>query len=154
LFKNMEAAYPSEPGIHFLYGVFLMDFRPEEGVQQLKRELEISPSHVPARIRLAAAYLQDQRWDDALPLAQEAVKLDPDCGAEHMMLGEVKVAKGDLVEGTKELETARDKQPLTSRIHWDLLRAYTAAGRTEDAKREKDEIEKLSRASTDNGSDQ
>jgi hypothetical protein len=30
-----------------------------------------------------------------------------------------------------------------NRIHWDLLRAYAAAGRKEDADREKQQIEKL-----------
>jgi len=152
LFKDLETAYPNEPGVHFLYGVFLMDFRPEDGVRELKRELEISPSHVPARVRLAAAYVQDQRLDDALTLARDAVKLDPNYGASHMILGEVQVARGEYVGAIAELETARDRQPLIPRIHWDLLRAYTAAGRPEDAKREKGEIEKLSRAGAENGS--
>jgi tetratricopeptide (TPR) repeat protein len=152
LFQEMETAYPNEAGVHFLYGVFLIDFRPEDGMRELKRELEISPSNVPARIRLAAVYLENQELDQALALALEAVKLDPNYGASHMMLGEVKVAKGDLSEGIKELETARDQQPLTPRIHWDLVRAYTAAGRAEDAKREKEEIEKLSRSPSKTGS--
>jgi tetratricopeptide (TPR) repeat protein len=152
IFKEMEARYPNEPGVHFLYGVYLMDLRPEDGIRELKEEIAISPSHVPARIRLAAAYLQDQEFDQALPLAQEAVKLDPDYGAAHMMLGEVEVGKGNLADGIKELETARAKQPLIPRVHWDLLRAYTAAGRTEDAAREKTEIEKLSRPASEDSS--
>jgi hypothetical protein len=33
-----------------------------------------------------------------------------------------------------------------TRIHWDLLRAYAAAGRKQDAEIEKQEMEKLYRA--------
>jgi hypothetical protein len=53
------------------------------------------------------------------------------------------VAKGDLAKGINELERAQKQTPARVRIHWDLLRAYINAGRTADAKREKDDIEKL-----------
>jgi len=150
-FKAMEAAYPNEPGVHFLYGVYLMDLRPEEAVRQLKRELEVSPSHVPARLRLAEVYLQNQDFDQALELAQQAVRLEPEYPSAHLILGEVEVGKGDSAAGIKELQVARAKQPATPRVHWDLLRAYTTAGKTEEAKQEKEAIEKLSRANSENG---
>jgi hypothetical protein len=53
------------------------------------------------------------------------------------------VGKGDLAEGIKELEIARDREPDARRTRWDLLRAYTTAGRKEDAEREKQAIAKL-----------
>jgi len=152
IFKRMEAAYPNEPGVHFLYGAYLMQTRPEDGIREMKRELEISPSHVLARVWLAEQYLQQEQVDQALPFAEEAVKLEPERASAHMVLGEVRVGAGDVADGIKELETARDKDPLTVRTHWDLLRAYSAAGRAQDAQREKDEIEKLGRAGSENGS--
>lgn len=146
LFSGIVAAYPDEPGVHFLYGAFLFsDMRPEDGIHEMKRELEISPSHLPARLRLAEEYVSEQKLDEALSLAEEAVKLEPQHAPAHLMLGEVLVARGDLAGGIRQLETARDIEPQNVRPHWDLLRAYTAAGRTSDAKREKDEIEKLNR---------
>jgi predicted Zn-dependent protease len=144
LFSEMVAAHPNDPGVHFLYGAFLLDIRPDDGIRELKRELEISPRDIPARLRLAEEYIKEQKLDLALLLAEEAVKLDPEHPPAHMMLGEVLVAKGDLARGIHELETARDRAPQKVRIRWDLLRAYTSAGRSDDAKREKDEIEKLS----------
>jgi tetratricopeptide (TPR) repeat protein len=149
-FKEMVALYPQEPGVHFLYGVYLMDLRPDEAMRELKRELEVSPSHVPARLRLAEVHLQNQEFEEALALAQEAIQLEPDYPSAHLILGEVEVGKGDSAAGIKELEAARAKQPTTPRVHWDLMRAYTAAGRTEDAKHEKEVIEKLSRANSEN----
>jgi tetratricopeptide (TPR) repeat protein len=145
LFSNMAAAYPDEPGVHFLYGAFLLDVRPEDGIREMKRELEISPSRLPARLRLAEEYVKEQKLDQALPLAEEAVKLEPDHAPAHLILGEVLIARGDVTAGIRELEQARDQAPQTVRAHWDLLRAYTAAGRSDDAKREKEEIEKLNR---------
>jgi tetratricopeptide (TPR) repeat protein len=144
LFTGMVTEYPNEPGVHFLYGAFLLDVRPEAGVREMKKELDLSPSNVSARLRLAEEYVKEQQSDLALPLAQEAIQLDPKRGPAHMILGEVLVAKGDLAAGIRELETAREEAPQTVRIRWDLLRAYTSAGRSEDAKREKEDIEKLS----------
>jgi predicted Zn-dependent protease len=143
LFSAMVGVYPDQPGVHFMYGAFLMDVRPEDGTRELKRELEISPSHLGARLRLAEEYVNEQRLDEALQLAEEAVKLEPESPLAHMILGEVLVARGDLAKGINELETARNQTPGRVRIHWDLLRAYTSTGRTGDAKREKDEIERL-----------
>lgn len=146
LFRQNVEEYPNEAGAHFLYGAFLLDENPEAGIQELKRELEVSPSNVSARLRLAEEYAKQQHLDLALPLAQEAVKLDPKRASAHMILGEVLVAKEDTSGGIRELEVAREDAPQTVRIRWDLLRAYTAAGRNDDAKREKEEIEKLSSA--------
>jgi predicted Zn-dependent protease len=146
IFSGMVAAYPNETGVHFLYGVFLLDVRPEEGVREIKRELDISPFHVGARLRLAEEYLKEEKVELALPLAEEAIKLEPKDGRAHMMMGEVLVAKGDLAGGIRELETAEKTEPQLVRIRWDLLRAYTTAGQSGDAKREKEEIEKLNRA--------
>jgi len=143
-FKAMVAAYPNESGVHFLYGVYLMQLHPEDGIREMKRELEISPFHVLARVRLAQQYIELQQFDQALISAREAVKFDPKRASAHMLLGEVLMAKGQSGDGIKELEMARDNDPLVARTHWDLLRAYTAAGRAEDARREKEMIEKLS----------
>ena len=147
-FKQLVADYPNEPGVHFLYGAYLMQLHPDDGIREMKRELEISPSHVLARVRLAEQYLAQQRPDEALVLAQEATKLEPKRASAHMLVGEALIAKGDLASGMKELETARDDDPLNSRVHWDLMRAYMTAGRTQDAKNEKAEIEKLNRSAS------
>jgi predicted Zn-dependent protease len=143
LLGEMVKKYPDEPGVHFLYGAFLLDVRPEEGIAEMKRELENSPSNAAARLRLAEEYLKEQKLDQALSLAQEAVKLEPKHSTAHLMLGEVLVAKEDLADGIRELELAEKESPQTVRTKWDLLRAYAATGRKDDAQREKEEIEKL-----------
>jgi predicted Zn-dependent protease len=99
-----------------------------------------------ARIRLAEHLIAQRDFDRALALARQAIKLDPKRASAHMLAGEALLAAGNAGDGLKELETAREDDPSVSRTHWDLLRAYAAAGRKEDAEREKLEIEKLHHA--------
>jgi predicted Zn-dependent protease len=120
-----------------------MDVRPADGVREMNRELDVSPSSVPARLRLAEQYIKDENPREALRRAKEAIELDPGNSAARMVLGESLIAAGELQPGIAELERARQQTPERVRTHWDLLRAYTAAGRPEDARREKGEIEKL-----------
>jgi len=142
-FRKMTQDYTGEPGVHFLYGSFLANVRPDEGIPELRHELEISPFHVQARVRLADIYLKQQDSDQALRLAAEAVKLAPAEASPHMLYGEALVAKRDLASAIEELERAREQAPDLVRVHVDLLRAYSAAGRTDDANREKEAIERL-----------
>lgn len=145
LFRQLAATYSSEPGVHFLFGAYLMNVHPEEGVREMRRELEISPFEVPAKVRLAEEYVKEGKLDLGLPLAQEAVKLEPKDASTHMAYGEALIARGDSSGGIGELEKAREQAPENVMIRWALFRAYSAAGRTEDARQEKDAIEKLAK---------
>jgi tetratricopeptide (TPR) repeat protein len=142
-FKQLVTEYPNEPGVHFLYGVYLVPLHPSDSVAQFERELEISPSHVLARVRLAEELIAQRDFDRALMYAQQAIKLDPKRASAHMLAGEALLATNSAAAGMKELETARDIESTVIRTHWDLLRAYIAAGRSQDADREKQAIERL-----------
>ena len=76
-FRRLMSAYPNEPGVHFLYGAYLVQLHPNDSVPEFERELEISPSHVLARIRLAEHLIAQRDFDRALALARQAIKLDP-----------------------------------------------------------------------------
>jgi len=149
---RLVTAYPNEPGVHFLYGAYLMQSHPNEAVPELERELDISPSHVLARVRLAQQLIVRQDFDRALALAQQAIQFEPKRASAHMMAGEALLAKGQSDDGIKELEIARTDDRAGIKTHWDLLRAYAAAGRKEDANREKQEIDKLYRSNQPSGS--
>jgi len=144
IFADLESRYPDQPGIHFLIGAYLLSAHPSEGIKELKQELAISPENVTARVRLAEEYIKQQSLDEGISLARETLRLAPEEPLAHMVLGEGLIAKGDSVGGIRELEIARDSLPGKVEIRWDLFRAYTAAGRKEDASREKSEIERLS----------
>ena len=148
LFRKMTTTYPNEPGVHFLLGAFLMNVRPEEGVREMQHELEIAPFNVPAKVRLAEEYVKEGKLDLGLSMAEGAVKLEPKDASSHMAHGEALLAKKDSPGGIGELERARDLSPENAMVHWALFRAYSEAGRTEDARQEKAAIEKLARPSS------
>jgi superkiller protein 3 len=141
--KELLAAYPKEPGVHFLAGAYLLKQQPDEGIAEMKRELEISPDHAMARTRLADEYLKAEKMDEALSLAREAVVLDPASSPAHLTLGEILVKTGDLQNGIHEMEAARNLTPWVSRIYWDLSKGYIAAGRPADGARAAAELERL-----------
>ena len=147
-FRSLAETYPNEPGVHYLYGTFLADVRTDDAIRELNRELEISPVNVLARLRLADIYLKMQQPEQAQTFAQEAIKVEPREASTHMVYGEVLAAKHDLPNAIRELEKARELAPQVVRTRFDLLRAYAAAGRTEDANREKEAIEKLRQAAS------
>ena len=72
---------------------------PEDAVPEFERELEISPSHVLARIRLAEQLIAQRDFDRALALAQQAIKLDPKRASAHLFAGEALLAKGEPCRG-------------------------------------------------------
>jgi tetratricopeptide (TPR) repeat protein len=143
ILSSLVAHYGTEPGVHFLYGVFLLDVRPEDGVKELQEELKVAPFNFTAKVRLAEEYLKEEKTDVALSLADEVLKVDPEYSSAHLIRGEALIAKGDAANGIAALEVSRKLRPDIVRTHWDLLKAYTAAGRNEDARREKEEIERL-----------
>lgn len=142
-FKRLIAAYPNEPGVHFLYGAYVARQHPDEAVPEFEREMQISPFHVLARVRLAEQFIARREFDRALEFARQAIQLDPKRASAHAFAGEALIGKGNAAEGIKELETAEAHDPTVSRVHWDLMRAYAAAGRKEEAKREQQEMKKL-----------
>jgi tetratricopeptide (TPR) repeat protein len=147
-FEKLLADYPNQPGVHFLAGAYRMQRSPEQAISEFEQELRISPSHVLARVRMAEQLLAQREPDRALGLAREAILLDPGRASAHMLAGEALLQKGDAPAGIKELETAREADPELRRAHMDLFRTYAAAGRKDDAAREKEQIDRLFQSNT------
>ena len=63
------ARYPKAPHVHYARGVFFLTEDSERALADFRRELEISPSHVPARLQIAFEYLKRGEAALALPLA-------------------------------------------------------------------------------------
>ncbi len=143
IFDTMVAKYPATPNVHGLYGYFLLGSDPELAVAQLNEELRLQPRSLPALITLALEYLNQNRPDAGLPLAREAVKVDFGSFAAHNVLGRLLVAKGEIEEGIKELETSRRIAPDSPQTHIALASAYAKAGRNEDAAKARAEFLRL-----------
>jgi tetratricopeptide (TPR) repeat protein len=143
-FKILVDKYAETPNIHYLYGSFLMFADANNGVREMKKELEISPSHVPAMVTIANEYIQRKDFQSALPYAKKATELEPQSFPAHAVLGRV-FAEGDLdiPRGVQELEEARKLAPGSPQVRIALATAYAKAGRKEDAARERREFLRL-----------
>ena len=147
--KEMEAlvaAYPTTPNVHYVYGSYLMLSDPEAGVRELKRELEISPNHVPSMEAIALDMLKNGDAAGAMPYARKAVELEPDSFVTHNVYGRALVDSGELKPGITELELSRKLAPDSPQTRIALATAYAKDGRKEDAARERAEFLKLKAA--------
>lgn len=143
-FQVLLDKYPKVPNIHYLYGSFLMYSDANAGLAQLKEELEISPTHVPAMVTIASEYVHRQDFKSGLSYAEKAVLLDPQSFPAHAVLGRV-LTEGDIdpARGLKELELAKKLAPGSPQVRIALATAYTKAGRKDDAARERQEFLRL-----------
>jgi Tfp pilus assembly protein PilF len=111
---------------------------------EMKKELEVSPAHVPAMVTIASEYLQRKDFESALSYAKKATELEPQSFPAHVVLGRIFAEGGlDLPRGVQELETARKLAPSSPQVRIALATAYAKAGRKEDAAHERQEFLKL-----------
>lgn len=142
-FEDLVASHPKTPNLHYLFGSFLLTSNPDAGLDELKRELETSPRHLPALAQIAFEYLRRGDAAAALPYAQKAVEADPQSFIAHIARGRALVESGNLDQGIKELELCKQQAPGSPQTRFALASAYAKAGRKEDAARERAEFLKL-----------
>lgn len=142
-FDTLLAQYPNDPNVHYGFGVFMLSQDADIALKEFKRELEISPLHFPAMVQMAFEYLKRDQYNDALPLAEKAVQLAPKLYAARNVLGRVLLELGQVDRSIKELEEGVKLAPSSPEMHFALARAYTRAGRKEDAARERQAFKSL-----------
>ncbi len=142
-FEALISKYPAQSELHDLYGRALVMSDPDAAMREWKRELEVSPKHVPVRLEIAFEYLKRGEPDAGLPYANEAVELAPDLFVAHNALGQILEQTGDTPGAVKELERARDLAPKSPETRVALASAYAKAGRATDAARERAEFKRL-----------
>jgi tetratricopeptide (TPR) repeat protein len=142
-FEALIARYPTQSELHDLYGRALVMSDPDAALREWKRELEISPKHVPARLEIAFEYVKRGEPEAGLPYAKEAVELAPGLFVAHNALGRILEQTGDTVGAVRELERARDLAPKSPETRMALASAYAKAGRMAEAARERAEFQKL-----------
>lgn len=142
-YQTLIARYPKQAELHYLHGVALLNGDTAAALEEFQKEIAISPRHVPARLQIAFEYLKEGLAAKALPYARQAVALDPNSFVAHDAAGQALVDSGDLKGGIAELEKARTLAPDSPETHLKLASAYTQAGRTADAAKERETFNKL-----------
>jgi len=150
-FAELLAKYPNAPGVHYLYGSFLLAGDADAGLREVQKEVELQPKDAEALATLALEYEQRGDTEKAIPYAQRAVAADPQFFAAHGVLGRLLANAGEVEKGIKELEIARQQAPDSPQVHFSLAAAYAMAGKKEDAARERAEFVRLKQLADEMG---
>lgn len=144
-FHQLLAEYPNEPGVHYAFGLYLMDIDQHTALVEFHKELRANPSHWPAL--LVSAFLETRQGapDLAMQLAERARKLAPAnffwlCDAE---MGRALLATDQPEKAVPLFEESVKLQPDNAQTHFYLEQAYRRLGRKSDAQREKAEFVRL-----------
>jgi tetratricopeptide (TPR) repeat protein len=141
--KEMLARYPSQPGLHYMYGVSLLKEDPPSAIGEFRREIEISPSHAAARIQLALEFLRTADYEQGFKYAKAAVALAPKDFVARVAYGRLCLELGKIGPAIQELHTAIQLAPGSPDAHFALYRALSRAGRNQEAARERAKFERL-----------
>jgi tetratricopeptide (TPR) repeat protein len=144
-FQKLLAAYPNEPGVHYAFGLYLMDTDQHAALEQFEKELSSNPTHWPALLVTAFLKTREGAPDVAMQLAERARKLTPAtyywlCDAE---MGRALLAKDQPEKAVPLFEESVKLQPDNAQTHFYLEQAYRRVGRKSDAQREKAEFVRL-----------
>jgi tetratricopeptide (TPR) repeat protein len=142
-FAELLAAYPKAPNVHYLYGSFLSATDKDGGLREYLKELELNPKHTEALATVALEYEARGDLDTAITYARRAVEADAQFFGAHAVLGKLLANAGEVEQGIKELEIARQQAADSPQVHFSLATAYALAGRKADAAHEREEFARL-----------
>ena len=144
-FELLVQRYPDAPNVHYAYGVYLLEDEPDRAIEEFKRELQQSPSHMPSMLQIAFEYLKRSAWEAARPWAARLVELEPRDFAGRRALGQVLLETGDTAGAIEQFETGVRLAPDSPSMRFMLARAYQKGDRAADAERERAEFLRLER---------
>jgi len=144
-YKQLVAQYPKEPGVHYAYGLFLMETDTRAALAEFQQEVQNNPTHWPAMLVLASLQIRQGAPEKAMETVRKGMKDVPTryrwlC---HMNLGRADLDSDNATAAVTELEAALRQMPSNPSVHYYLAEAYRNAGRKADADKEKTEFERL-----------
>jgi tetratricopeptide (TPR) repeat protein len=144
-YKELLARYPDEPGVHYSYGLFLMETDGAAALAEFRKEVQRNPQHWPAWIVIGSMETRQGDGDAAIQSLKQAMKAIPPKyrWLGHAELGRAHLTAGNVSTAISEFETAERSAVSNPQVHFFLSQAYRRAGRKEDAQRETAEFEKL-----------
>jgi predicted Zn-dependent protease len=143
-YRQLLAQYPGEPGVHYAYGLYLMETDMKGALAELQEEVHNHPKHWPSLLGIASIQIRQGAPEMALESLHAAMKAVPTqyrwlC---HTNLGRANLDANHVTAAISELEDAVRQMPASASAHLFLAEAYHRAGREADAGRETAEFEK------------
>lgn len=144
-FEAIAAQYPTTPNVHYTFSTLLLANQPDRAIQELQKELEISPDHLPSLVSLALEYVKRGDARAGRPYAEHAARIAPSNFVARACLGRVllEIDTEPAASAIRELEAAEKLAPDSPQVRVSLASAYSKAGRTADAQRERAEFARL-----------
>ena len=132
--RRWSSRYPETPNVHYAYGVFLLQEKPDSAIEEFKRELEIQPD---------ASLVADA---DRVRVPQAGRRARPRCRGRSRRSPPRRTRFPRARRSARRCSrpatsTARSREllagiklaPESPGLHFQLARAYQRAGRLEDA---------------------
>lgn len=142
-FKVLVSKYSKFPNVHYFYGTYLAARYPEQCISEFLQELSVTPDSVPARVQLSLRYILEEKLDEALKLAREAVALSPDSVGAQLALAKALRANGDNEGALAAFLVAERLDPISPSIRLLIVNTYRGLNRIDDMRRENAEYERL-----------
>ena len=146
-FRLAIKANPRLLGVHFGLGYLLWTQKDyDEASKEFQAELAINPDYGQALLYLGDIYVKGNRFAEALPLLERAVKELPTEALAHLDLGIVMSETGQPDNALRELNQAAQLDPTNADAHWRLSRIYRSRGETQRANEEFAKTRELKKA--------
>jgi tetratricopeptide (TPR) repeat protein len=146
-FRAAVKANPKEPDVHYGLGYLLwVQKQYAEAASEFQAELDNNPNHASAMLYLADTYIQIRQIENAGPLLEKVVKLNPALALGHLDLGIVLDQAGRKQDALREMKEAARLDPDDVNVHWRLGRLYRSMDKKDEAKVEFDKASSLNKA--------
>jgi tetratricopeptide (TPR) repeat protein len=142
-FATLLARYPSFPNVHYLYATYLAAHHPEAAEREFLAELKVSPDSIPSKVGLVLRYLNEQRLDEALRLARQAVAASSDSVGTQLALGKILHARGEEKAALAAFLEAKRLDPASPEIRFNLVTSYRLLGMVGPMRQEQAEYTRL-----------
>jgi tetratricopeptide (TPR) repeat protein len=142
-FEELATRYADAANVHYAYGTLLLSEDPDGAIEEFRKELRLTPGHVPALLQIAFEYIKRSDWKAAEPWARQAAEIAPTDFVARRALGQVLLESGDATGAIQQLEAGVELAPGSPSLRFVLARAYQKAGRFGDARRQRGEFERL-----------
>jgi tetratricopeptide (TPR) repeat protein len=138
--KAIEKA-PDTVNLHYRLGRALLLETHDNfaaAVREFEAELKLNPNDAAAEYQIGQILVASQKPAEAAPRFEKAAKLDPSFIEPLIALSKIQTAKA-----VELLERAVAQAPRSEAARYNLMLAYRNAGRAADARKQKDELDKL-----------
>ena len=135
-FEQALALNPADPRVHFQFAICLLSLgRNDEARRQFEQVRKLAGESRYVTYYLGRLDLLSNDYASAIRRLASVAE-DPPSPDTPFHLGVAYISSGDVTVGTKWLERAAKLLPRDYRVHYRLARAYSSAGREQDADRE------------------